>query len=347
MTIGPVMLDLVGTTLLDEDIERLVHPASGGIILFSRNYESPEQLHRLISRVRKVAGREYIIAVDHEGGRVQRFRNGFTRIPPMAWLGDLYQKEKSKALEYAHELGWLMAAELRDYDIDISFAPVLDLDFGICDVIGDRAFQSDPLIVTNLAGAFIAGMHEVGMLATGKHFPGHGAVSGDSHLELPVDSRLFVEIGMADLIPFERLVQKGLDAIMPAHVIYESCDPNPAGFSPYWLQQVLRKQLGFDGVIFSDDLTMEGAAFAGTYPERANAAFTAGCDMVLVCNNQQAAEQVLESIKLPLDEQVSARLEKMLGAHVEIDLTGHRWMKAVEIAAEGVNWAQERECDES
>ena len=295
MTIGPVMLDLHGLHVDDEELTILKHPLVGGVILFSRNYESCEQLHELIAEIRD-AKAEILIAVDHEGGRVQRFRDGFTKIPPMRCLEQVYADSAQHALSLAEQIGWLIAVELIAFDIDLSFAPVLDIDHGISEVIGDRAFSKKADVVTALAEAFIQGFHSAGMPATGKHFPGHGGVAADSHVAIPVDLRSFDEINAQDLPPFVTLSQQ-LDAVMPAHVIYEKVDALPAGFSPFWVQDILRKQLKFDGVVFSDDLTMEGACIAGGYPERAAAALDAGCDMVLVCNNRDGAKEVLNYLE--------------------------------------------------
>ncbi len=296
MSIGALMLDIEGYTLTEAEAETIASPEVGGLILFSRNYQSPAQLRSLVLALREIKP-ELLIAVDQEGGRVQRFREGFTRLPAMAVLGDNWQKDPRGAIAQAHELGWLMATELREYDIDFSFAPVLDLNYGISAVIGDRAFASSPDAVIELAGALMSGMHEAGMPSTGKHFPGHGYVEVDSHLGLPVDNRSFSEIEAKDIKPFQALIRRGLDAIMPAHIQYARVCSQPAGFSEFWLQRQLRENLSFDGVIFSDDLSMEGAAATGSYAERADAALNAGCDMVLVCNQPAAALEVLEYLR--------------------------------------------------
>lgn len=292
MPIGPLMLDLTGLSLTSQERDLLTDPQVGGIILFTRNYRSGEQLDDLIAEIRALRP-EIIIAVDHEGGRVQRFREGFTRIPAMQSLGQLYAQQPQQAIRAAQEIAWLLATELLEHDIDISFAPVLDLDYSVSQVIGDRAFADDPQVVVKLAGAFIEGFHKAGMAATGKHFPGHGAVAADSHLEIPEDKRSLSEIEDSDLLPFAQLASS-LDAVMPAHVIYTAVDEKPAGFSPVWLQQVLRSRLKFEGVIFSDDLSMEGASVAGDFSQRAEAALAAGCDMILVCNNREGAVEVLD-----------------------------------------------------
>ncbi len=295
MPIGSLMLDIEGLSLTDGEAELLREEQVGGIILFARNYEAPEQLGRLVKEIRNIRP-EILLAVDHEGGRVQRFLEGFTRIPPMSTLGQLYCKNKKKALHTARETAWLLATELLLQDIDLSFAPVLDLDHSLSQVIGDRAFANDPSVVIDLGQAFVDGFHDAGMAATGKHFPGHGGVVGDSHTDIPVDHRNWSEIESTDLLPFRQLAGS-LDAVMPAHVIYSEIDSHPAGFSEVWLKEILRGKLGFDGVIFSDDLSMEGATVAGSYTERAQAAMQAGCDMVLVCNDRNGAIEVLEYLK--------------------------------------------------
>ena len=331
MTIGALMLDLVSTQLTDEEASILQQPEVGGLILFSRNYTNPDQLKSLMTSIRAVRP-DVIVAVDQEGGRVQRFREGFTSLPPMANLGKLYQQDTKAACYSAKELGWLMAAELRAFDIDISFAPVLDVDWQQCSVIGDRAFASEPKALIDLSTAFMDGMHEAGMAATGKHFPGHGWVGADSHLELPIDDRSESDLDATDLQPFKALVSRGLDAIMPAHVVYSQIDPEPAGFSNYWLQEKLRRQLGFNGVIFSDDLTMEGASIAGSYPERCRRALDAGCDMVLVCNQPDAAKEVLHYLKQQ-PASINSRISSMRGKTVSLDDHKDRLLNAREIAA--------------
>ena len=247
-------------------------------------------------------------AVDHEGGRVQRFRDGFTSLPAAAHFGQVYEQDPNQARHLAEIAGWLMAVELRAVGIDFSFAPVLDVDHGVSEVIGDRAFHSDPAVVTELARAYIKGMHEAGMAATGKHFPGHGCVAADSHTDIPVDEREYNDIYAHDILPFKRLVHQGLAAIMPAHVIYESLDPLPACFSSFWLKTILRERLGFDGLIVSDDLTMAGAAAMGSYVERAQAALEAGCDVLSVCNNREGLLSILDVVEKPYDDNFERRL---------------------------------------
>ncbi|MBG34025.1 MAG: beta-N-acetylhexosaminidase [Alcanivorax sp.] len=299
------MLDLEGLQVSDVEKDLLSHPGTGGLILFTRNYQDRQQLAELVRQIRAVRP-EILIAVDQEGGRVQRFRDGFVRLPPMAALGRRYDQTPQLAMAEASLVGELMASELTELDIDLSFAPVLDLDYGTSTVIGDRSFHGDADAMIALAGAFIDGMSAAGMAATGKHFPGHGHVVADSHLELPVDPRPLAEIEAADLRPFVALAQK-LDGIMPAHVIYSAVENQTAGFSRYWLQTRLREQMGFRGVIFSDDLSMAGAHGVGGYAERARAALAAGCDMVLACNNRTGAEQVLDFLAgTPFSGQVPA-----------------------------------------
>lgn len=292
--LGPVMLDLRGTTLAPDEEHLLAHPQVGGLILFSRNYESLEQLSELILTIRAERP-DIVIAVDQEGGRVQRFRKGFTRLPPMQHLGRLCEGGESAGLQLARDCGWLMASELLSAGLDMSFAPVLDIDASYSKVIGDRSFSPESATVIAAAQAFIRGMHDAGMASTGKHFPGHGSVVADSHLELPVDHRSLSEIEAHDLKPFRALVDE-LDAVMPAHLLIPAVDSNPVGFSRVWLQDILRQELQFDGVIFSDDLSMAGAACAGGFPERARLALEAGCDVALVCNNQPQAQAVLDDL---------------------------------------------------
>jgi len=315
MTLGPLMVDVLGLELSKQERDILRHPLVGGVILFSRNYESPEQVTALTASIRALREPHLIISVDHEGGRVQRFRKGFTRLPPIGALGKYYMQHPKKTLEYAEKTGWLMAAELRAVGVDFSFAPVLDLDYGVSEIIGDRAFHRDPEAVASMAYAYIQGMKRAWMPAVGKHFPGHGAVEVDSHLGLPVDSRHFEDMIQADILPFSRLCKTELAGIMPAHIVYEQSDSLPAGFSPFWIKEILRDRLGFQGAILSDDLSMEGAAVMGNTLERAEAALDAGCDMVLVCNKPESVIQVIDGLKVKDDALRHMRLVRLHGRH--------------------------------
>lgn len=303
---GPVMLDVAAYEVTSEEREILQHPLVGGVILFARNYAEPEQLRALTTAIR-AARPELLISVDHEGGRVQRFRDGFTRLPAMRRLGEGWSADPEAAKQQARHAGFVLAAELRAHGVDLSYAPVLDLDYGVSSVIGDRAFHRDPLVATELARAVVAGLADVGMRAVGKHFPGHGAVEADSHVAIPVDTRSFDEVWKDDVQPF-RLLAGELGGVMPAHVIFENIEPRPAGFSAFWLQEILRGKLGFEGVIFSDDLTMEGASVAGGIVARAEAAHSAGCDMVLVCNRPDFAVELLDGWQPAVSADSSKRI---------------------------------------
>lgn len=306
LPLGPLMIDIAGLELSDLDRQRLVHPLVGGVILFACNYRDPRQLTALCAAIHALRRPTLTIAIDHEGGRVQRCREGFTRVPPMRRLGELRDTEPAAARQAATDIGYLLAAELRACGVDFSFTPVLDLDWGPSGVIGDRAFHKDPQAVAELAGALIEGLRAAGMGCCGKHFPGHGWVAADSHLAIPVDERSLADME-PDLTPYRRLK---LDAVMPAHVIYPQVDSRPAGFSPVWLGK-LRKEFNFDGVIFSDDLSMEGAAFAGDMVQRAEAAWSAGCDMLLICKSPDAVATVLENWKPAADPLRAARLARL------------------------------------
>ena len=330
--IGALMLDIAGTQLTQEDIQLLQAPQVGGVILFSRNIESPQQVRALTDHMRQVRP-DILIAVDQEGGRVQRLKNGFTLLPAMGKFGELFLKEPEQALQLAEQCGWLMATEVLAVGIDFSFAPVLDIN-DVSDVIGDRGFAKNVQDIIPLARAFMQGMKRAGMANTGKHFPGHGSVKADSHVAAAIDSRPFEEIEKNDMQSFVQL-QPQLDALMPAHVIYENVDPNPAGFSAFWIQKILRQQLNFDGVLFSDDLTMQAACVAGGADARIKAALAAGCDMGLVCNQREAACLALDAIKdLPLPNQ--ARLERMRGQIPNIQIAeqlnlGSEWAETKHI----------------
>jgi beta-N-acetylhexosaminidase len=329
------MLDLVGLELSAEEREMLAHPLVGGVILFTRNYESPQQLERLVSEIHALREPHLLVAVDHEGGRVQRFRHDFTELPPARIFGQIYEQDAKRAKRLAETCGWLMAAELRAVGIDFSFAPVLDLDYGVSTVIGDRAFHRKPEIVADLAQSYMLGMRRTGMVATGKHFPGHGAIAADSHVDMPVDERPFEDIYSADVQPFARMIRAGLGAIMPAHVIYPAVDDKPACFSSFWLKQVLRDRLGFQGVIFSDDLTMKGAHVMGDIVERGRAALAAGCDMVLVCNHPQEAVRLLDGLGAHDDPVAHLRLARMHERHHQDRASLMQdpvWQQAVRVA---------------
>ncbi|MBI4807787.1 MAG: beta-N-acetylhexosaminidase [Nitrosomonadales bacterium] len=310
---GPVMLDVLGKTLTPEDEARLRHPLVGGVILFARNYESPAQLTELTASIHALRTPPLLIAVDHEGGRVQRFREGFTKIPPMRELGKIFDQHPKRAKHLAQQVGYVLASELRACGVDFSFTPVLDVDYGASSVIGDRAFHAEPQAIAELAHSLLLGLKQGGMPTVGKHFPGHGFVCADSHLEIPVDERSYTDIELCDLIPFRQMVDFGLTAVMPAHVIYPKVDPRPAGFSKVWLKDILRGELGFEGCIFSDDLSMEGATVAGGIVQRAEAALNAGCDMVLVCNKPDSADELLAGLKWNMAAPSKARLAQMHG----------------------------------
>ena len=313
MTLGPLMLDISSTVLSSDDKSRLQHPLLGGVILFTRNYEHPQQLLALITAIRALRP-DILLAVDHEGGRVQRFVEGFSKIPPMRTLGEAWSEDSKRGLALAEQTGWVLASELRAHGLDFSFTPVLDRDYGTSTVIGERAFHHDLTAISALAQALVSGMKRGGMAAVGKHFPGHGFVAGDTHTSLPIDSRSFADIAATDMQPFIQLIAAGLPALMPAHVIYENVDKVPAGFSKFWLQDVLRGQLGFQGAIFSDDLSMEAASTGGDVTERAHAALMAGCDMVLLCNQSALADELLAGLTWQMSVQSQARLNAMRGS---------------------------------
>lgn len=324
--IGPVMIDIEGWELTAEDRELLQHPLVGGLIFFARNYRDRAQLEDLVRDIRAVRP-EILLAVDQEGGRVQRFRDGFTRLPSMQALCSQADEQQLE------DTGWLLASELLAAGLDFSFAPVLDADDQHCRIVGDRSFCADPAGVAARVRPFMRGMHAAGMATTGKHFPGHGHVLEDSHEELPEDGRSLEEVRSSDALPFAECIGAGeLDAIMPAHIRFVQVDQQPVGFSRFWLQQVLRGELGFDGVIFSDDLSMEGAGAAGGYGARIRAALEAGCDMGVVCNNRAGALEALAALEnfSPRGES-SDRLERMRGRPTlesrEVLEASERWQK--------------------
>jgi len=310
---GPVVLGIDGLALGAADRKRLLHPLVGGVILFSRNYEDVDQLSALTAQIRALRTPALLISVDHEGGRVQRFRDGFTAIPPMRTLGDTWERDAAAAAVEARRVGGVIARELRAQGLDFSFTPVLDVDFGRSAVIGDRAFSSDPGVIAHLAVEFCAGLRDGGCAAVGKHFPGHGYVAADSHLEVPVDDRPLSELLANDLVPFAALARAGMEAVMPAHVVYPAIDDRPAGFSRVWIRDILRERLRFDGLVFSDDLGMAGAFTAGDIVARAEAAIDAGCDMVLTCNEPEAADELLSRWAPPAQPQLAERTARMAG----------------------------------
>lgn len=321
LPLGPVMLDLEGTALGAEDRRRLLHPLTGGVILFSRNYAGPEQLRELTWEIHALRNPPLLIAVDHEGGRVQRFRDGFTAIPAMAELGRCWDESPQEARRLAQLIGYVLAAELRAHGVDIALAPVLDVNHGRSEVIGNRAFHSDPRAIADLARSVLQGFKQAGMSGVGKHFPGHGHVLADSHHASPVDERGYEEIEATDLAPFRRLIEAGVGGIMPAHVVFPKVDERPAGYSPVWLKTVLRDKLGFGGVIFSDDLSMEGAGVVGGAVERATAALAAGCDIVLVSGKPYWVDELLEALGYAMPAVSLARLARMHGRQRPLAMT--------------------------
>lgn len=309
---GPVMVDIAAFRLTEEEKQRLLDPAVGGVILFRRNFQNIVQLKELTAEIKALRTPGLIIAVDHEGGRVQRFIEGFTRLPAMNILGQIWDSESASAAETtARQIGWVLATELSACGIDLSFTPVLDLDWGNCPVIGNRSFHRNPEAVTRLALALQKGLEKGGMKSCGKHFPGHGFVEGDSHLVLPEDRRSLSELETADLIPFRGMSREGMAAVMPAHVVYPQVDTKPAGFSEIWLKQILRRDIGFKGVIFSDDLTMEGACGAGGIKERARLSFEAGCDIILVCNRPDLVDELRDGFTIPDNPDLAGRWQYM------------------------------------
>ncbi len=307
MTLGPLMLDVQGHTLSAEERDRLCNTLVGGVILFSRNYTDLNQLRNLVAEIRALRTPPLLIAVDQEGGRIQRFRKDFYALPALRWLGHQYDLDAAQGRRLAHLCGWLMAAEVLDAGVDFSFSPVVDLDYGLSEVIGDRSFHRDPEIVATLALAWMQGMHKAGMIVVAKHFPGHGHVVADSHLDLPVDHRSLSEL-YDDLLPYERLLGQGLNAVMVAHVRYPQIDAEVASLSPYWLGTALRRELGMQGAIFTDDLSMRALASEGDMPERARRALVAGADMALICNDPVAADATLAALQGYTDPAGQARL---------------------------------------
>ncbi len=325
------MIDVQGTHLDAEDRELLANPLVGGVILFTRNFATRDQLEALVTEIHAIRSPPLLVTVDHEGGRVQRFRKEFTVLPPMRLIGHQYDMDKAVGLRLSRQSGWLMAAELRAVGIDMSFAPVVDLDYGVSEVIGDRSFHRDPAVVADLAIAFMGGMREAGMAACAKHFPGHGAVVADSHVALPVDRRPYEDMA-DDLHPYRRLIDNGLPAVMVSHVVYAAVDPQAAGFSCHWLQVELRDRLQFAGAIFTDDLTMQGASVAGTMAVRARTALEAGCDVLPICNNRQGVIEVVDALHDwgdPLGQIRLVRLHGLPGPSTEELARSSQWQECV------------------
>ena len=305
------MADVGGLALTAEDREVLAHPLIGGVILFARNYSDPEQLRALCVDLLALKRPRLLLAVDHEGGRVQRFRVGFTRIPAMGTLGKLHEESPPRALEEAQAQGLIVGRELGGYGIDLCFAPVLDRDTGVSQIIGDRAFSDNPEVIVKLARAFRAGLNAAGLAATGKHFPGHGAVAADSHAELPVDRRSYAEIESRDLAAFRGLIEDGIESLMMAHIRYTAIDEKPASLSRRWIRGLLRTQLGYNGAVICDDLNMAGAKVAGEIVERALMALDAGCDMLPICNDRESVIKLLAGLPVKPRKLASARLQKL------------------------------------
>ena len=296
--LGPLIVDIEGKALTHHDRELLRHPLIGGVILFTRNYENKIQIKELVRQVKSLRHPELLVCVDQEGGRVQRFKQDFIELPPLHTLGELYDQAPAQALEFSGQLAALMAQELTPLGIDFSFAPVVDLYDASSQIIANRAFHHDPQIISRLALAYMQGLHENGMIAVAKHFPGHGSVIEDSHLCLPTDRRCFQQVANSDLIPYQFLIENGLDALMSAHVLFNTIDVLPSGFSSFWLNEILRKSMNFQGLIFTDDLSMQGAVEFGSIIERTKLAFNAGCDIALICNDRHAVEAVLSDSSL-------------------------------------------------
>jgi beta-N-acetylhexosaminidase len=336
VTLGPLMVDVDGLELTPEDREVLRHPLVGSVILFTRNFASSEQLSKLVADIHSVRTPALVVGVDHEGGRVQRFRkDGFSVLPAMRRIGHEFDLDAKQGLTLARSMGWLMAAECRAHGIDLSFAPCVDLDYGVSEVIGDRAFHSKPDAVAQLALAYINGMKDAGMAATAKHFPGHGAVVADSHQSLPVDRRAWTEL-TDDLLPYRRLIANGLPGIMVAHVLFPAVDASPASLSRRWIQSALREELRFEGCIFTDDLSMGGAKEFGDVVTRATAALEAGCDVLPVCNDRQAVAKLLDQLEFEIQPSSHLRLVRMRGKaapeRFEL-LAGDPWRGAQEMLA--------------
>lgn len=335
MTLGPLMVDVAGLELTPEDREVLRHPLVGSVILFTRNYSSSDQLARLVADIHAVRTPALVVAVDQEGGRVQRFRPGFSALPSPRRIGHEFDVDSKQGLAFARSMGWLMASELRAHGVDLSFAPCVDLDLGVSEVIGDRAFHSKPDVVAQLALAYMAGMKDAGMAATAKHFPGHGAVVADSHKSLPVDRREWNELG-DELLPYRRLIANGIPGVMVAHILFPAVDPAPASLSRRWIQNALREEMRFEGAIFTDDLSMGGAAEFGDIVARADAALAAGCDVLPVCNDRASVAKLLDGLKFEVEPAAHLRLVRMRGRPApdrEELFAGGAWRSAADLLA--------------
>lgn len=336
LSLGPLMVDLEGLTLTDAERALLLEPSVGGVILFARNFQNPEQLIELTEQIHQLRKPKLIIAVDQEGGRVQRFKEGFTLLPAPNRFQRWYNQHPKSALATAREIGWLMASELLACGVDMSFAPVLDLNYGTSDVVTSRAYHRKPDAVSQLARETVIGMREAGMQAVGKHFPGHGYIKADSHIANPVDDRPYRDLKMADLIPFERLIRAGIAGIMPSHVIYSQIDQQPAGYSVTWLQKILRQQLRFEGVIFSDDLSMKAADAEPDCLQRAFRALSAGCDMVMACNHTDRLPRLAQALNdYEFEPASQMRLSRLHGRPVldwQTLSDNSRWQKAQQAA---------------
>lgn len=335
MTLGPLMVDVAGLELTPEDRDVLRHPLVGSVILFTRNYRDSAQLAKLVADIHAVRTPALVIAVDQEGGRVQRFRPEFSLLPPPRRIGHEYDLDKKTGLTLARSMGWLMAAELRAHGIDLSFAPCVDLDYGVSEVIGDRAFHAKPEAVAELALAYMKGMQDAGMAATAKHFPGHGAVVADSHQSLPVDRRDWTELAN-DIAPYRRLIANGLPGVMVAHVLFPAIAPEPASLSRRWIQNALREELRFEGCIFTDDLSMGGAKEFGDIVARASAALAAGCDVLPVCNDRASVTKLLDELDFEIEPSSHLRLVRMRGKAAperEALLAGEPWRASQELLA--------------
>src|ERR1700683_1615721 len=315
MSLGPLMLDIAGTALTAADREVLAHPLVGSVILFTRNYVEPAQLQALVADIQSVRSPALLIAMNHEGGRVRRFRPGFSALPPLRRIGHAFDADAQQGLSMARSLGWLMAAEMAACGVDISFAPCVDLDYGLSEIIGDRAFHADAQAVAQLAIAYVHGMRDAGMAATAKHFPGHGAVVADSHMALPVDRRELADL-QDDIAPYRLLIANALAGVMVAHVMYPAIDALPASLSKRWILGILRGDLRFQGAVFTDDLSMGGAASAGDVTTRARLALSAGCDMLPVCNNRPGVAALLDRLTFEPEPASQLRLVRMRGREV-------------------------------